>query len=90
MNDNLEHNLEMLSHIRQQIKALSKEEQELRYQIHEAMTARNTNVLETPRFICIRNVRGREIMSRRDIPPDVWQAYAHDIEYSTLQVTRRH
>jgi len=86
--DNIEEHLTRLYTIKQELNMLNKEEKKLRQRMHSYMNHELTNSIQTDTFICTRDIRAREIVTKDDLPEEVWEMYNRVIEYPVLHIHR--
>lgn len=82
----VEQKIEELIRIRERIKSLRIREQRLIREIHTHMTQDQTNRIDTGEVLCQRSVVNRTVMTKANVPPEIWDEYAVPIEYVRLLV----
>lgn len=70
--------------VKKQLRELRETEKFLKYKIHQTMNHYETNSISSNYFTCIRDIRSREIMYKKDIPQPVWEQYAQRIEFPII------
>ena len=78
--------LEKWWNIKQQLKKLAKEEEEIKENVKRMMNAKGLNSLRSKSYtVNLRNV-SRTSLSQKDCPASVWSQYAKKTSYSMIKL----
>lgn len=72
--------------LRQQIKQLEKEENDIREKIKTAMITKKLAQLRGGDYRVIFREMTRDTLSKKDCPPEIWSRYAKHIKYHWIKV----
>lgn len=72
--------------LRQQIKQLEKEEENIRERVKMVMTTKKLSQLRRGNYRVVYREMSRDTLSKKDCPPEVWAKYAKKINYPWIKV----
>jgi len=84
----IENILSKWSRLKQEIKSLQKEEEDLKNDIHRIMNIKKTNTLVGRNFTCSRKVNTRRTINKDSVPNNVWMTYSNEIKYPCLNLKK--
>lgn len=74
--------------IKNEIKSLQKQEEDLKNDIHRIMNIKKTNTLVAQNFTCSRKVNTRRTINKDSVPNNVWMTYSAEIKYPCLTLKK--
>jgi phosphopantetheinyl transferase (holo-ACP synthase) len=81
--------IEALAHIRSELRSLEHQEQTIRDRLLTKLDRQHTNTFTTPHYKLTRTWSMREHMQKRNVPIQVWNQYATQMEVETLRIKPR-
>jgi hypothetical protein len=75
--------------LKEQLRDIQYEENMIKKHIHSIMNSNNTNRLSSQDYDCFRCTRTRSVLKKTEVPPEIWDTYANEIEYPTLTLKRK-
>jgi len=81
--------IKKLGKVREKIKSLQRKEAALKASIHARMNELYINRYEHNDYVCIRKIKACTVLTKNDVPINVWKVYGRRRECPVLLVKRK-